>query len=229
MARILLVEDNESSAEFVRTWLTGERHVLEIARDGGEALEYLQSEFDVVLLDWDLPDMSGLQILKHIRSQGKSVPIIMLTGKSEITDKEMGLDSGADDYLAKPFDLTELSARIRVQLRRGSKLTQNTISIGELKLDPVGFRVTWKDQEVNLLPKEFSLLEFFMRNPDRMFSAEAILQRLWNLDSEASTNAFRSALKRLRQKLVEAGVPENVVETVHGAGFRLNSKLLTQG
>jgi DNA-binding response OmpR family regulator len=224
VAKILLVEDDEASIEFVTTWLTGERHVLEIARDGSEALEYVKmSEFDMVLLDWELPEMSGLQFLKQIRAQGKTMPVIMITGRNSITDKESGFDAGADDYLTKPYDLVELSARIRAQIRRAGNLPSNQLKIGQLALDPLKYQVQWKDADVSLLPKEFSMLELFMRNPDRLFSVESLLQRLWNLETESTTDAFRSALKRLRSKLRDAGVPADAIETVHGAGFRLNS------
>ncbi|HEY9778218.1 MAG TPA: response regulator transcription factor [Planktothrix sp.] len=228
MAKILLVEDNEASIEFVSTWLTGERHVLEVARDGQEALEYVKmNDFDIVLLDWELPAMTGLQFLRQIRAQGKLMPVIMLTGRGAIDDKEEGFDAGADDYLTKPYDLVELSARIRAQLRRASNQISNTIAIGQLMLDPVRYQVKYKEQEIALLPKEFSMLEHFMRNPDRLFSVDSLLQRLWNLETESTTDAFRSALKRLRKKLADRDVPD-VIETVHGAGLRFNSSTLKQ-
>ncbi len=223
MAKILLVEDDRISAEFVRTWLTAERHVVELAYDGEEALEYIRAaEFDVILLDIDLPKVSGAEVLKQLRNAGKSTSVIMLTGKTDVATKENSLDGGADDYLSKPFEAAELSARIRVQLRKQVNSTSNELSIGGIVLNPQQMKVTSGGIVVDLVPKEFSLLEFFMRNPDRVFSAEAIMTRVWNLDSESGTNAFRTTLTRLRHKL-KLDENDNLIETIHGAGYRLNS------
>lgn len=223
MAKILLVEDDRISAEFVRTWLTAERHVVELAYDGEEALEYLRvAEFDVILLDIDLPKISGAEVLKQFRKAGKRTSVIMLTGKTDVATKEDSLDGGADDYLSKPFEAAELSARIRVQLRKQVNSTSNELSIGGIVLNPQQMRVTSGGVVVDLVPKEFSLLEFFMRNPDRVFSAEAIMSRVWNLDSESGTNAFRTTLTRLRHKL-KLDENDTLIETIHGAGYRLNS------
>ena len=225
MAKILLVEDDSSAVQFVTSWLTAERHIVEVARDGAEGLEFmLISEFDVILLDWDLPGMSGQEVLKRYRAKGHMTPVIMLTGKSDIDDKELGLDSGADDYLTKPYALMELSARIRVQLRRSSKQVQNHLVSGDITVLPDQMRVTRAGKEIDLLPKEFSLLEFFMRNPDRVFSAEAIMQRVWQSESDATTDAFRSCLKRLRQKIAAEDEAKPIIETIHGAGYRFNSR-----
>lgn len=225
MAKILLVEDDGSAVQFVTSWLTAERHVVEVARDGADGLEFmLMTEFDVILLDWDLPSMSGHEVLKQFRAKGHTTPVIMLTAKSTIEDKETGLDSGADDYLTKPYALMELSARIRVQLRKTSKQTQNQLVSGDIVVVPDQLRVTRAGKEIELLPKEFSLFEFFMRNPDRVFSAEAIMQRVWQSETDATTDAFRSCLKRLRQKLALPGEGKPVIETIHGAGYRFNSR-----
>lgn len=223
MAKILLVEDNDTAAEFVKTWLTAERHVVEIARDGQEALEFLRmAEFDVILLDLNLPHLSGFEVLKQFRKAGKKTPVIMVTSSSSVIDKEVTLDGGADDYLTKPYELAELSARIRVQLRRQAQSVSGELSMAGIVLYPERMKVTRDGLPVDLPPKEFSLLEFFMRNPDRVFSAEAIMNRLWSLDSESGTNAFRTTLARLRRRLnLEEG--DTLIETVHGAGYRMNS------
>lgn len=137
--------------------------------------------------------------------------------------RKLALDGGADDYLSKPYSLKELSARIRARLRQSSNQLQNELTLRGIVLVPDQMRV-WRDgNEIELLPKEFNLLEFFMRNPDRVFSAEAVMTRVWNSESEATTNAFRSALKRLRQKLDLSESQTPVIETVHGAGYRFNS------
>jgi DNA-binding response OmpR family regulator len=225
MAKILLVEDDSSAVQFVSSWLTAERHIVEIARDGADGLEFmLMTEFDVILLDWDLPSMSGHDVLKQFRAKGFTTPVIMLTAKSDIESKEAGLDGGADDYLTKPFALMELSARIRVQLRKTNKQSQNKLVSGDIVVIPDQLRVTRAGREIELLPKEFSLFEFFVRNPDRVFSAEAIMQRVWQSETDATTDAFRSCLKRLRQKIALPNEEKPIIETVHGAGYRFNSQ-----
>ena len=222
MPKILLVED-PASAELTKTWLSAQRYDVELARDGAEALEFLRMvEFDVILLDFNLPQISGYSVLKELRATGNNTPVIMVTAKSAITDKETMLDGGADDYLTKPYDLTELSARIRVQLRKSANSVSNQLSIGTIVLFPEQLKVTKDGLPVELLPKEFSLLEFFMRNPDKVFSAETIMQRVWSLDSNSGTNAFRTTLTRLRRKL-NLKDDDSLIETVHGAGYRLNS------
>ncbi|HEY9718482.1 MAG TPA: response regulator transcription factor [Trichormus sp.] len=225
MAKILLVEDDASAAQFAITWLTDENYLVEWASDGAKALDLLAiADFDVILLDWELPKHSGFEILRHLRDKGNRTPVIMLTGKSTVKDKEMGLDGGADDYLAKPYDLSELCARIRVQLRKSATTAGDKLTLRDITLDPREFRVTKGGKAVDLLPKEFMLLEFFLRNPDRVFSADAVMRRVWQSDSESTTNAFRSALKRLRRKLDPDETDPEIIETVHGVGYRLNSK-----
>lgn len=224
MAKILLVEDDRHTAELVATWLKSERHVVDVASDGPTGLEHMRMmDYDVILLDWDLPGMSGYDILRHFRSEGKSTPVLMLTAKADIDDKEAGFDGGADDYLTKPYSMKELSARIRALQRRASHQLDNQITLREIVLNPQQMRVTRAGNQIDLLPREFSLLEFFMRNPDRVFSAEAVMQRVWHSETDASTNAFRSALKRLRQKLEASDEATPIIETIHGAGYRFNS------
>ncbi len=184
----------------------------------------LMTEFDIILLDWDLPSMSGHDVLKQFRAKGFTTPVIMLTAKSDIDSKEAGLDGGADDYLTKPFALMELSARIRVQMRKMNKQSQNKIVSGDIVIIPDQLKITRAGKEIDLLPKEFSLFEFFVRNPDRVFSAEAVMQRVWQSETDATTDAFRSCLKRLRQKIALPNEEKSIIETVHGAGYRFNSQ-----
>lgn len=224
MAKILLVEDNASSAAFVDAWLTAERHVVEIASDGEEALDLmLTGEYDVILLDWELPLMPGIEVLTRFRGKGKLTPVIMLTAKSAVENKESGLDGGADDYLTKPFELAELSARIRTQLRRLAKEPDNQLRKRDLILNPEQMTVVQNGKSIDLLPKEFSLLEFFMRNPDKVFTAQAVMQRVWKLESDATTDAFRSSLKRLRSKIDRTEHKSPLIETIAGAGYRFNA------
>lgn len=222
MAKLLFVEDDAASAKMTSAWLEDENYIVEWAASGDRALDILAVEtFDVILLDWDIPKVSGMDVLKELRNKGDMTPVIMLTGHKTSQDKEQGLDCGADDYLVKPYDPVELSARIRVQLRRTAGTVSNILKVKDITLDAREFRVTCGGKPVDLLPKEFALLEFFMRNPDRVFSAEAVMHRVWRTEDENSTNAFRSCLKRLRAKLESDG---EVIETIHGLGYRLSSK-----
>ena len=224
MAKILLVEDEPAAATFVNAWLTAERYVVELAMDGSEALDLMTTyDFDLILLDWDLPVISGIEVLARFRSSGKTTPVIMLTAKTRIGEKELGLDGGADDYLTKPFELAELSARIRALLRRSSNQPDNQLALRDLILVPDQMRVMQAGEHIDLLPKEFSLLEFFMRNPDRVFTAQAVMERVWKFETEATTDAFRSALKRLRRKIDRPDHNTPLIETVHGSGYRFNS------
>ncbi len=224
MAKVLLIEDDEAAAEFVTSWLRDENHIVEHMVDGRDGLEFaLQSDYDLILLDWDLPSISGDSLLRELRAKGKKTPVIMLTGKSHIRDKTQALDGGADDYLTKPFDLQELSARIRVQLRKAADQVGNIIELRNIKLDAQNFKATMNGVDLDLLPKEFALLEFFMRNPDKVYNADAIMRRVWKSDSESSTGAFRTGLMRLRKKLELPEGETELIETVHGLGYRFNS------
>ena len=197
----------------------------ELVADGAEGLSRVKVyDYDLLILDWELPGTPGIEILKAYRARGGLAPVLMLTGRGSVNDKEMGLDAGADDYLTKPFHAKELTARLRALLRRPEGYLGDILKVGAISLDRTNYRVMRGAEEVKLLPKEFALLEFFMRNPDRVFTAEAIMIRVWSTEADPSTDAFRSTLKRLRQKLEAAGIEDTVVETVHGAGYRFNSK-----
>ncbi|MBS1957803.1 MAG: response regulator transcription factor [Cyanobacteria bacterium SZAS-4] len=223
MARILLVEDDKDQATTIEEWLTAEHHNVVVSYDGEEGCYRVENDaFDVIVLDWDLPKMSGIEILKRYRLKKGSTPIIMLTGKGSINDRESGLDGGADDYLTKPFSLRELSARIRALMRRPSEVKSNVLIVGKLQLDPVKHRVTKAGEEVQLLPRDFALLEFLMRNVDVVFSTDALLQRVWEDDSDASSDALRTAIKRLRKKLDDGeDESKSVIENIPRVGYRM--------
>lgn len=225
MAKILLVEDDKDLTVIIEDSLTLQKHLVEVVHTGAEGRERLLFfEFDLVILDWQLPGLSGVEICKEYRSRGGTTPIIMLTGKGAIQEKEFGLDAGADDYVTKPFEMRELHARVRALLRRPTGYTDNVLKAGDLMLEPGIFRVTRGETEIRLLPKEFALLEFFMRHKGQSFTAEAVLNRVWPSDSESTPESFRTCLKRLRQKIDVAGQP-SVVEHVHGLGYRINPSL----
>lgn len=225
MAKILLVEDDLDLARTITRWLTAENHNVELISNGAEALELLDAcKFDVVILDWGLPQMSGIEICKEYRARRGCSPIIMLTGKSATVEKETGLDSGADDYLTKPFSLRELSARLRALLRRQTSVMPTVLAAGDLELDPAKFTVTRKGVAVALLPKEFALLEFLMRHLDQTFSPEALLDRVWESDTEASEGAVRTCIRRLRMKLDDGDDDEDcLIQTIPRVGYRIRS------
>lgn len=223
MAKILVVEDDEDFANTIVDGLSLERFTVEHSASGTDCIELLKlAEYDVIVLDWQLPGMTGIEVLKQFRAQGGKTPILMLTGKGEIQDKEKGLDTGADDYLTKPFDMRELVARIRALLRRTTVATSNTLTVRDIVLDPGKHRVTKGGKEVHLLPRDFALLEFFMRHPDEVFPADTLLARVWQYDSEASPEGLRAAIRRIR-KAVDGGedLSQSIIENISRVGYRL--------
>jgi OmpR-family two-component system manganese-sensing response regulator len=221
MAKILVVEDDADLADRVRAWLEAERHMAEVAPDGNVAMEHLGAfTYDVIILDWELPGLTGPEVCRKFRAQGGATPIIMLTGKDKVSDKEVGLDAGADDYLTKPFHVKELSARIRALMRRPSAVMGATLKIADLELDPTAHKLTKDGKDVDLLPKEFALLEFFMRHPNQLFSPEALLDRVWHSDSESTIETVYTYIKRLRAK-IDTDKKNSLIKTVYGLGYRL--------
>jgi two-component system OmpR family response regulator len=222
MAKVLIVEDDKDIVLTIEDALLADNYTVEAVYTGPDGLDRLKYyEFDLVVLDWDLPGMSGVEILREIRAQGKRVPILMLTGKNASREKQQGLDSGADDYLTKPFDLGELRARLRALLRRSSGSPTSVLKVGTIELDPINVRVTKSGAEIRLLPREFALLEFLMRHPGQVFSADALLNHVWHSSSDSSPEAFRMCLARLRKK-IDTGTGESAIQTVHGMGYKLS-------
>lgn len=223
MPKILIVEDDVGLSKMVRDWLTFEHHMVETANNGRDGLEKLQVyEYDLVILDWELPEVTGVEILREIRGRGSNMPVLMLTGKSSVNDKEEGLDAGADDYLTKPFHMKELSARVRSCLRRAGGNVANVLKVKDVELDPASFRVTRGGKEIQLLPKEFAMLEFLMRHVNQVFSAEALLSRVWASESEATVDAVSTCIKRLRKKIDQPDT-DSFIRTVHGVGYKVES------
>jgi DNA-binding response OmpR family regulator len=221
MAKILVVEDDKELSGVIEDQLRFDHHTVQAVGNGGEALHLLQfSAFDLVILDWGLPDLDGIQILTKYRSRGGTTPILMLTGRGKAVEKEQGLDSGADDYLTKPFEIIELSARVRALLRRPAQLKEDILRFEDIDLDLKSFRLIRAGKEIPLTPKEFSVMEFFMRHPGQIFSLEAILERVWRSDDKGSLEGVRSCIKRLREKLDAAGQP-SFITSVHGFGYKL--------
>lgn len=220
--RILIVEDNERIAETLADVLEDQHYMVDIALDGeagwrqAEALNY-----DLILLDLMLPKLNGINLCQRLRTSGYGGPILMLTALDTPADKIIGLDTGADDYLVKPFDVNELAARVRALLRRGTPGRQPVLSWEELKLDPSTFTVTYATLPVNLTPKEYQLLELFLRNRQRIFSQAALLDRLWSFEDIRGEEVVRAHIKRLRHKLTAVGAPKDLIQTVYGLGYRL--------
>lgn len=207
----------------VRDWLENERYTVEEAHTGPEALDFLKLyEYDLVILDWMLPQTSGVEVMKAYRAAGGRSPILMLTGKRAIMEKEFGLDAGADDYLTKPFDMRELSARIRALLRRSPAVRHTVLRCGNVSLDSANCSVARDGVELKLLPTEYSLLEFLMRNQGCVFSTAALLEHVWKSDSEATDVAVRTYITRLRKKIDTDGAP-SLITTVHGLGYKLEA------
>ncbi|MEW6493420.1 MAG: response regulator [Cyanobacteriota bacterium] len=223
--KILLVEDDELVAEALKDALTAQHYLVEVAADGKEGWELAEAfEYDLILLDWMLPKLDGLTFCKQRRQMGDRTPIMLLTAQDTSTKKVMGLDAGADDYIVKPFDWQELSARIRALLRRGSSTATPILEWGLLALDPSNCQVTYDQQILHLTAKEYSLLELFLRNPQRIYSQSALLDHLWSFADPPSENTVRAHIKSLRQKLKKAGAAGDLIETVYGLGYRLRSK-----
>lgn len=222
MAKILVVEDDCDLSATIKLWLNGEHYDVDVTADGRDALLALDTyHYDAVVLDWDLPSVSGLQICQKLRADGRGIRIMMLTGKARLDDKEQGLESGADDYLTKPFELRELIARLRAMLRRPEQVLNASLKHGDLVLETDSYRLLKNGEEIRLSSREYALLEFFMRNPGKVFTAEALLNRIWESASESSPATVRTFIKQLRKKIDTEGQP-SVIENLHGLGYRLS-------
>ena len=220
MAKILLVEDDLNLSDMIRDWLKFERHIAEAAYNGDDALNMLSTvTYDLIILDWDLPGLSGIEVSKLFRERGGNTPILMLTGKSSIDEKVIGFDSGTDDYLTKPFETRELAARVRALLRRAPVRIADLIKAGNLVMNTKDHSLFQDGVELNLAPREFALLEFFMKHPNDVFSPDALLDRVWQSDSDASRDTVRVCITRLRQKLGEDPKTPNI-RSVFGIGYK---------
>ncbi len=220
MAKLLLVDDDEILVESLKHWLTAENHRVDCTHDGLQALEYLKSyEYDMIILDWQLPGMEGIDICRNYRAAGGKSFIIMLTGQGDSIHKEMGLDTGADDYIPKPFDIKELLARIRARLRRPSELHGDILQVGTISCDVKARRVKLNGSELKLSPLEYNVLEFFLRHPDEIFSSENLLRSVWTADDEVAIDAVYTCLTRLRKKL-QQGDGAEMIQNVHGVGYK---------
>jgi DNA-binding response OmpR family regulator len=219
---LLIVEDDPKLGRMLRRLLEDDRHVVEVATDGRTGLDFaLEADgLDAVILDIGLPDISGLEVARRIRAKGSSLPILMLTARDAISDRVVGLDAGADDYLVKPFAYAELSARLRALSRRAVAPTRPGVQLvsGPIVMDDALRSVTVTGREVSLSPREFGLLEAFLRHPGQVMTRDQLLDLAWPYGVAVTPNAVDTYVHYLRDKLGEAGTQ---IETVRGVGYRL--------
>lgn len=223
MSRILVVEDEEELSLSLKEWLEAELYAVSIINEGKTALEKLLSNtYDLIILDWMLPELSGLDICKAFRAAGGETPILILTARGTISAKEEGLNSGADDYLTKPFDLRELSARVKALLRRPRSMPQAVIRVGNITLDRNSRSVSKDGKYIKLLPKEFILLEVLFLHRGTVLSSDDLTNLVWGVDSDITPDTVRSHIKSLRKKI--DGTSEfSVVKTIHSMGYKVES------
>jgi len=219
MSKILLVEDDTEVAGWLEDWFKQENFVFEMTDNGEDALQLLeQFDFDVIILDWGLPDITGLEVCRRYRSKGGDAPVLFLTGKGEIEDKEQGLDSGADDYLTKPFDVRELAARVRSLLRRPKQMLPVELNVNGVSLDLKTRVIKVGSNNLRLMPKECALLEFLMRHTNTIYSSKALLDSVWRSDSDSSEDTVRTCMRTLRLKLQKLG-RDDLIKTILGSGY----------
>ncbi|MEM9137842.1 MAG: response regulator transcription factor, partial [Cyanobacteria bacterium P01_F01_bin.42] len=201
-----------------------QNHAVDIAHDGESGWDCIQlADYELILLDVMLPKLDGISLCKRIRDRGSKVYILMLTARDTTQDKVKGLDAGADDYLIKPFELEELSARIRALSRRSRSVQQAVLTHGQLALDPGTCAVSYNQTQLDLTPKEYMILELFLKNPTQVLTRAAILDKLWDFDQVSGEQTVKTHLTNLRRKLKDAGASGKFIETVYGLGYRLNS------
>jgi len=217
-----VVEDEKRIADFLSRGLESGGYAVDVAGDGATALELVHAtEYDLIILDLGLPDMDGMAVLKKIRTRKTSPPVLILSARDAVDDRVKGLENGADDYLVKPFAYVELLARVRVLLRRGQP-TPERLQVGDLSLDCIRRKVTRGGENIELAPKEFSILEYLMRNRGRPLSRTMIVEHVWDMDYDGLTNIVDVYIRHLRSKIDEKW-PDKMIQTVRGIGYMLDS------
>jgi DNA-binding response OmpR family regulator len=220
--RILVVEDEERIARFLKQGLEEESYAVDVATDGPAALDWVAgATYDVILLDVMLPGLTGFEVCRLLRQRGVVTPILMLTARDEVDDRVTGLDAGADDYLPKPFAFKELLARLRALTRRvtATAKLETVLKLGDLSLDTITHRARRGQREIELTAKEYALLEYFLRNPDRPLSRTLIRESIWGYDYYGASNVVDVYVRHLRQKLEAHGEPP-LIHTVRGVGYK---------
>lgn len=220
--RILIVEDDAALSNFVRKGLEAEHYAVDATTDGerGRAMA-LEFDYDLLVLDLNLPGVDGISLLKSLRQRKPSVPVMILTARSRVEDRVLCLDTGADDYLIKPFSFLELSARARALLRRSHLPSESVLIVRDLRLDRVERRVERSGRRIELTTKEFALLEYLMRNAGRRLTRAMIIEHVWNLTFDSTTNVVDVYINYLRRK-VDDGFTPPLIHTVRGVGYQIN-------
>lgn len=220
--KILLVEDDLNLAEALAEALSDHQYVVDVVNNGEEGWMQAQTtNYDLILLDVMLPKLDGVTLCRQLRNHNYNSPILMITALDTSFDKVAGLDAGADDYVVKPIDLPELLARVRALLRRGTPSQSPVLEWEGLTLDPSTYEVNYNNIPIHLTPKEYSLLELFLRSGKRVLSRSLIIEHIWSLEASPSEDTVKAHIKSLRNKLKTVGAPNNLIETVHGLGYRL--------
>ncbi|MGB2739105.1 MAG: response regulator transcription factor [Cognaticolwellia sp.] len=226
--KILLVEDEQKIADFICEGMRTKNFSVTHCADGNQGYEIAsKNTFDIIILDIMLPGRDGLDILRSIRQIGIDTPVILLTARNELGDRVQGLEMGADDYLAKPFYVEELNARIQALLRRHAGTQQHVIEVGSLQLDCINRSINCQGQSVELTSREFSLLEYLMRSPNKVLTRGQLLEHVWGYDFDPCTNVVDVCIKRIRRKLTSlesAGKMVGAIESVRGTGYRLSPR-----
>lgn len=221
--RILVVEDEMRMAALIRQGLEEESHAVDVVGNGGEVLHWIQSvHYDVILLDIMLPEKDGITVCRELRAAGYIMPVLMLTARDTLTDKVRGLDSGADDYLVKPFAIQELTARVRALGRREGSTKTAELIVNDLILDTVTKYARRGDKIIELKAKEYALLETLMRHPHQVLSRQQIIERVWDMDYDSESKLIEVYIHLLRKK-IDDGHDEKLIQTVHGFGYRIGN------
>ena len=221
---VLVVEDEAQIADFISRGLSEQGYAVDVARDGEEAISWNEvAVFDAIVLDVMLPGPDGIEVCRTLRSKGLSTPILMLTARDSVEDRVTGLDSGADDYLVKPFAFVELLARLRALMRRESAVQGNVIRVGDLTLDTTTWEVSRNGLVIELTTKESRLIEYLMRHPNQVLTRTMISEHVWNYDFDNATNVIDVHIRNLRRK-IDDPFPSKLIQTVRGAGYRVSSR-----
>ena len=222
--RVLLIEDDVTIARLLKEGLEDESYAVDVANDGSEGYRTAAADdYDVIILDIMMPEMNGYEVCRALRNDGNKTPILMLTARDAERDIVEGLDTGADDYLAKPFSFDVLLARIRALLRRPNEKLEEIIQVGDLKLDPSSKRVTRASQEISLTAKEYGVLEYLMRNKGKVLSKEQIISHVWDFDADVLPNNVELFIMFLRRK-IDKPFKSKLIYTVSGFGYKLEEK-----
>jgi DNA-binding response OmpR family regulator len=221
MARIFIIEDDANLANMICDFMEGENHVIHTCGNGREGLDILRrSSYDIILLDCNLPELSGIDLCSSFRDEGGTTPVIMITARGELADKELGYKAGVDDYLTKPFAIKELSLKIAAVLKRCGVRSEETLRIRDIEFSPGSASIKRNGKEIFLYRSDAALLEFLIRHPNQVFSPEALLEHVYSTHASYTPEAVRSSIKRIRQS-VDSDPDRSIIRTIHRVGYRL--------